>query len=454
MKYKNNSPWLKELKILRRKRILKKNLDTDVVVIGAGISGIVTSYQILKNTPYKVVCLEGGLLAHGASGHNAGQLVSEFERPYKSIAKEFGQEMTLEAIREIESGWSILEEILISSKIKIPFDLFIGHDGCGSLEELIRYMDDYLLIKKAGLDDIKKVIVLNDAELLAKIPAKYKDCYQVATRHRIQQLLNTESEDYIGVVSGKRGCVNSALFTEKVAEYLLKVYSERFSLFEYTRVDHIDLYTKSAILTSGKNMISCKKVVLCTNGFENINIENHAGPKIQKHFNDNVCGIVGYMSAYFDKPSNMPEAISYYKDEDKTKSVEPYYYLTRRKSYLKRNRDMICIGGPQKELYNKEEYKEEIQHFPNNYDKNTNEFLQQNYLPAKKITPKFEYKWHGLMGYTKNNIRVVGTDPRNHNILYNLGCNGVGIIPSMSGSVRISNILNNKKLKPSIFDPN
>jgi len=65
----------------------------------------------------------------------------------------------------------------------------------------------------------------------------------------------------------------------------------------------------------------------------------------------------------------------------------------------------------------------------------------------------FEYKWHGLMGYTKSGLRCVGVEPLNTTLLYNLGCNGVGILPSIYGARKIAMHLAGETVKESIFDP-
>ena len=67
--------------------------------------------------------------------------------------------------------------------------------------------------------------------------------------------------------------------------------------------------------------------------------------------------------------------------------------------------------------------------------------------------PQRAFAWHGLMGYTRTGVRCIGTEPRNPALLYNLGCNGVGILPSIHGAKRIAQILAGKKLPASIFDP-
>jgi len=57
------------------------------------------------------------------------------------------------------------------------------------------------------------------------------------------------------------------------------------------------------------------------------------------------------------------------------------------------------------------------------------------------------------MGYTAGMVRLIGAHPRYPGLLYNLGCNGVGFLPSIRGGERISRLLAGETLAPSIFDP-
>jgi glycine/D-amino acid oxidase-like deaminating enzyme len=57
------------------------------------------------------------------------------------------------------------------------------------------------------------------------------------------------------------------------------------------------------------------------------------------------------------------------------------------------------------------------------------------------------------MGYTPNLVRLIGTEPRNPVLMYNLGCNGIGILPSLYGAQRIADIVSQKDIEVSIFDP-
>ena len=78
-------------------------------------------------------------------------------------------------------------------------------------------------------------------------------------------------------------------------------------------------------------------------------------------------------------------------------------------------------------------------------------------LPAAQAVPVRmeldDLHWQGLMGYNDGGIRVIGAHPRAERLLYNLGCNGVGFLPSICGGERVSRILAGERLPPSIFDP-
>jgi glycine/D-amino acid oxidase-like deaminating enzyme len=132
---------------------------------------------------------------------------------------------------------------------------------------------------------------------------------------------------------------------------------------------------------------------------------------------------------------------------------ESYFYLTRRphESTDTGPKTLTCTGGPEKVLPNGAEYSRH--HFyDEDIQQSITEFMDLHYKPYTKNTGKV-FHWHGLMGYTPNGIRRVGTEPRNPVLLYNLGCNGVGILPSIYGAKRIAQILRGDVLPPSIFDP-
>jgi glycine/D-amino acid oxidase-like deaminating enzyme len=269
-------------------------------------------------------------------------------------------------------------------------------------------------------------------------------------------MLETEEKTFTAVSAMHKGTLNSALFCQEVANYLLTNYADRFSLYEGTNVKKIILRKDHAILDAESFTVVTPRVVLCTNGFENMDIFNHSGLDIDKHFHHEITGIVARMSGYLEKLNKPPMAISYYVTPELgfDNMEDPYFYFTRREyEYEKGTRhNLICIGGPQHSIADREEYLYEFD-YPEEVQKEINEFVKKTYDSDPNHHIDYKFTWHGLMGYTRNRIRLIGEEKKNPVLMYNLGCNGVGILPSIFGGKRITDMIAGKKIVPMIFDP-
>lgn len=448
------SPWVSQLDKERPSVKFSHDSETDIAVVGAGIAGVSTAFFILKNTQQKVILIEAGRLAHGATGHNAGQIVSYFERPFKDMVKEFGVEKAAHAWSAVESAWMLLMTMYTDADLTIPLDRFTGHAGFSSEKQVLEFLEDAYERKNAHLN-IEEVIIANDAPFLARVPDKYGEIFKTAPRDEILSRLETKNPSFIACASYQKGTTNSALFCQEIVDYLLSKYKGRFSLYENSPVKKVVLKKDHALLDADVATLIAKRVVLCTNGFEHFSIFNESGLDIDTRFHHLVKGVVGYMSGYLEDYTKPPTAISYFTDPDATE-VDPYIYLTRREYRTgdDARKNLICIGGPEHDLEDREKYIGDYE-YPEEAQKQIDDFVHSTYLdPSKKDSEvEYQFTWHGLMGYTPNGVRLIGAEPKNPILLYNLGCNGVGILPSVYGGFRISQILRGDKLDPTIFDP-
>lgn len=454
---RNHSPWIHQLNRTRDAVPLQDNISTDVVIVGGGIAGVVTAYFTLIHTKKRVVLVEADKIAHGASGHNAGQITSYFERPLSDIVNEFGVERATEGQRDVESAWGLIEEIYATAKLETPFYRFTGYAGYSTLEDLLLTLKDNRCRVRGGLLT-ESVLVSEESGLAEQIPKEYKDLYVTVKHADLLTLLETNNPSYIAASAFPRGCMNSALFSEELVGHMLSAFKERFSLFEHSPIRLIELQKDKAVLTTaGEFTLETERVVLATNGFENFTIKNTEGHDINTEFHHLVRGRIGYMSGYLKPLKNPPAAISYFPPKEQTgdPTGETYFYLTRRphehegeKSY-----NLVCVGGPEKVLPNHALYSRKHASAEEMHEQ-IDTFLRENYVHFEEDgEPVHRFHWHGLMGYTPNGIRRAGEEPCNPVLLYNLGCNGVGILPSVFGARRISRILAGEKVPPSIFDP-
>jgi len=452
----NNSPWIAQLKKTRIVQNVDKDKNTDIAIVGAGIAGLSTAFFTLKYTKYDVILLEAYKVAHGATGHNGGQMVTYFERQISDLAKEYGLDLAADAQNAVNSSWLLMQEMYEDAKLQTPYNTFTGYAGCQDLTEICIHLENVLTCNKAQIKS-ESVIIALEHQIIKQIPTKYADCYTTLPHARILDLIETENSNYCAVVTARKGVINSALFCEDLLRYLVQKYTRRFKLFEHSRMSELILDNEQALLKIADKNITAKKIVLCTNGFEKFNILNKAGPDINTSFHHLVKGAVGYMAAYLENPSRAPTAISYLpkhpENEIDSFTNQPYIYLTRRPfelDSLKHN--LISIGGPETLMDDTTNY--HYSHpYPGEAQIQIDKFVHKSYKHAPKEKIEYTFKWNGLMGYTPNGLRCIGPDKINPNLLYNLGCNGVGLMPSIYGGKKISQFLNQENLKESIFDP-
>lgn len=449
----NNSPWIYQLDHERPVTKLDKDVQTEVAIVGAGIAGVSTAFYLLKYTEKKVVLLEGYKLAHGATGHNAGQMVTYFERPFKEIVEEFGLELASQGYRDVASAWELLEEMYTDAQLDISMTRFLGCDGYATKEGLMERLEDDLLYRAAGIYT-HPIEIWEEAPFLHEIPEKFHKHLVLVPKEEIELKLETFDPQYIAVGYEQKGVMNSALFCQEIVSYLLAKYPDRFSLYEHAQVGKVVIHKDKVLLDVGTYVVEGEDVVLCTNGFENIEIFAPGGLAVNTRFHHSFHGVVGFMAGYLEPHTGVPVATNYFPPEVKGLTDNPgapYFYVTRRSfEYEKRSKhNLVCVGGPDFALEKKVFYSRDLD-FSESAKRKISDFVRHTY--DKKEGLEYSFLWHGVMGYTKNMLRMVGYDPNCPRLYYNLGCNGVGLMPSIFGGYKVARQLGGEKFESSIFD--
>ena len=76
--------------------------------------------------------LERDQVARGATGHNAGQLTTYFERPLSDIADEFGSKLAADAQSEIDDVRDLLDTMAREAGASVRIERFTGPWGCST----------------------------------------------------------------------------------------------------------------------------------------------------------------------------------------------------------------------------------------------------------------------------------------------------------------------------------
>ena len=234
----NRSPWIAQLRPDGPPRPLDADAATDVAIVGAGIAGVATAFFTLRATDDRVLLVERDRVARGATGRNAGQLTTYFERPLFEIADEFGRGLAIEGQRSFDDAHDLLDLIAAETGATVRIDRFTGHMGMFSLNHLQVHLRNNLLRREGGLRQ-EACVVSEEAEFLDEIPAEYASLYSVVPQATIRGLLETDDDRYRAVLSDRKGTVNGGLLVQQVLEDLERRYPDRFRYVDRTHVERI-----------------------------------------------------------------------------------------------------------------------------------------------------------------------------------------------------------------------
>jgi len=224
--------------LARKRKVepLEENLTTDIVIVSGGIAGVSTAFFILTQTDKKVVLLEAGKVAHGATGYNAGQITSYFEVSCADLVKKYSLFDASYAQRMIEENARMLfQNIFNYTGLVTPRSEFIGYYGWVTLSQVLESLEDLRLKEEGGLF-IQKMLITEKWEEYKKIPRKYFYLFETISHEEILAIVETKDKKYIALTPYLSGCMNSAKFSEELTDYILTNFSDRFSLYEYTPV--------------------------------------------------------------------------------------------------------------------------------------------------------------------------------------------------------------------------
>jgi glycine/D-amino acid oxidase-like deaminating enzyme len=446
----NRSPWIAQLAPDGPPRPLLDEVETDVVVVGAGIAGIATAFFVLRETPLRVLLLERDRVARGASGRNAGQLTTYFERPLTGIAEEFGEVRAADAQRGVEDAHDLLDVMVRDTGSTVRVERFLGHMGMFNAHQVEVHLRCMAMRERQGLAH-QRVVVSEEAEYLPRLPDELTALCSVVSQAQLRELLEIGDDRYTAALSARAGCANSGLLCQQTLAYLEHRFPGRFAYADCTNVERVVVAGAGVAVHAGGTRTIGRYAVICTNGFVDHSIVDERDQQIRLSADQAITGRVAYMTAFTDSPRS-PAAFSYIRNSVIGDDAAPYVYVTRR-TY---DRDdgvvtLTCMGGPEYPFL--EAAYDRDAAFPGDLLQTMDEEVRPFAQPARFPGQPYDFHWHGLMGYNDGGIRVIGAHPTHERLLYNLGCNGVGFLPSIHGGHRVSRLLAGESLGPSIFDP-
>lgn len=186
------SEWMKNRKLLKKQ--LNQDIECDVLIVGAGMSGLLCAYQ-LKNLFDRVVIIESDEIAFGASGRSTGKLSSQHGLNLQEIYRIHGEEKTKLYYQENEKSIQGIKEIIDEYQITCDFTRKDSIVGCKSEKRRKNIDREIEVYEKCGIS-YEKVNECYEMKYGVKFKNQasfdpYQFCIQLAEKMNIEIYENT-----------------------------------------------------------------------------------------------------------------------------------------------------------------------------------------------------------------------------------------------------------------------
>jgi glycine/D-amino acid oxidase-like deaminating enzyme len=379
--------WLIKNGLLSTYPSLQKNETSQIVVVGAGITGALVSHALIQNN-YDVILLDKRDVGMGSTSATTGMLQYEIDVPLYKLVEQIGEEGAIKCYRAGIKALDDLRDLIIHNNIDCDFEqkqsLYISRNESEARWLNMEFeMRDKFNLRVKWLDK-KDVFDLYGICCFGAILSQHAasvDAYRLC--HRLIELN-----------------VNKGL----------KVYDQ-------TEIKGFNLRNSPVTIHAANGCrISCGKIIFC-NGYE-----------ATKMLKEKVCKL-------FYTYASISEQDVFFKENLKNTLVwdtgSPY-------SYLRTTGDnRILIGGADSSF--------NVPFFENKIKEIKMKQLQNR---LKTIIPSVnfieDFSWGGTFGSTKDGLPYIGESPEYKNALFVLGFGGNGIIFSVQAMEIISELLKGK----------
>jgi len=223
----NKSIWLKGIRYKKNPQ-LSEDLETDVLIIGGGITGITTAY-FLKDSNLKVTIVDQNKIAHGQSAHTTGKLTYLQGLIYNKIESIYDKETALSYLNSQKEAIDIVKDIIIENNIKCDFES----------------NNSYIFTNKAF-----NYGKLNKTEnILSKGKIKYKSLTKLPIKYPCSYAIKVD---------------DTAVFHP--VKYLLELkrilQENKIEIYEDTKIINLEKSDEGYIAKTDKYQIKAKKIVI------------------------------------------------------------------------------------------------------------------------------------------------------------------------------------------------
>lgn len=371
---------------------LEGSINTDIVIIGGGISGALTAYYLVK-AGLDCVMVDARTIGLGSTCASTALLQYELDKPLSELAKQIGFQQAARAYQMCSESIDTIERI--SKEIK--FSLFEKQ-------------------KSLFFAAYKKDQKLIEAEFSSRKKAGFD----------VEYLEQKDIEAYYGfsapaaILSAQGGTTDPYMFTHALLQASIK---KGLQVFDRTEVSKTHYKKNGVELTTQNGHSISAKIMVNASGYE---ITEFIDKKIVK------------LNSTYALASEHGQVPVWKEKTLLWNTANPYLYMRLT------NDNRVIIGGRDEDFYNPKRRDKLI--------KSKTALLKKDFsklFPDIKLIP--EFSWTGTFGSTNDSLPYIGTYAKTPHTYYALGFGGNGITFSVIAAQIISDLITGKKNKDAIL---
>lgn len=392
MDLKSNEPfWLVKNGMPNSYPSVSENIETDILIIGAGITGSLIAHQCIKDG-YKTTIIDRRDVANGSTSATTSMLQYEIDVPLYKLKTLIGNEPAVESYKACLASIAKLEDITKEIKSNCGFKNKESLYFASYKKDVSWLKEEYEARKKEGFD------------------VKWIEKEAIEKRFEIKN-------SHGGILSNAGASIDAYTLCHELLAFNSK---KGLAIYDKTTIKDTTYSSNGIKVTTDDNhIISAKKIIYC-NGFE--------GTQIIK---ENIAKLLATYALVCEQDLEIPKKLG---NTLVWNTSQPYLYLRTTDD------NRLLIGGEDVDFINGKKRDQLLT-------------VKTRKLEHKleKIFPdysfKTDYSWTGTFAETKDGLPYIGTHSDFKNTLFVLGFGGNGITFSVIGMDIISDLLKNKKNK-------
>jgi glycine/D-amino acid oxidase-like deaminating enzyme len=377
--------------------VLTANLKVDLVVVGAGFTGLWTALLAKQADPKReVVILEAGETAIGASGRNGGFVAASLTHSFQNGLNRWPKELS-----------GIIE---------------LGHKNLDGIEETIkRFKIDCDYIRSGELTLALEPHEIDELKEEQEFSARYGEEMVFYDQEQLRAIVN--SPTYLaGSFNPANGMVNPARLAWGLRRACLEL---GVHLYEHTKVTGVEEKRDFVLVKTNSAKVESRRVALATNAF----------PPLLKHLSFYVVPVYDYVLMTEPLSTVQRDSIGWRGREGLSDSANQFHYY-----HITKN-GRILWGGYDAIYYWNNGVAPHLENRPATFSRLAQHFFQT--FP-QLAGLRFTHAWGGVID-TCSRYTAFWGKAMNGKVAYALGYTGLGVGASRFGAQVMLDLLDDKK---------